>query len=100
MHSHDGLTQLTFHYIDGHTESFTIYESVEEGLETKQEVRQEIRRLLDKSWWILQLPEETVFINTSNITKVEVKPPISHLQGEDVFSNAQRVTALTRGSNR
>ncbi|MBD1942200.1 hypothetical protein H6F50_07475, partial [Coleofasciculus sp. FACHB-712] len=58
------------------------------------------RRLLDKSWWILHLPEETVFINTANITKVEVKPPIPHLQGEDVFSNAQRVTALTRGSNR
>ncbi|MBD2061700.1 hypothetical protein NDI37_03975 [Funiculus sociatus GB2-A5] len=99
MHSQSGATQLTFHYIDGNTESFTIYEPAE-AIESQQEMRQEVRRLLDKSWWILHLAEETVFINTANIIKVEVKPSMPHLHGEDVFANAERVTALTRGNRK
>jgi len=30
------------------------------------------------------------------VIKVEMKPPLPELRGEDVFSDAQRVTALTR----
>lgn len=99
MHSHDGFTQLTFHYLDGHTESFTIYEPLDPAA-TKQEVGQGVRRILDKPWWILQLAEETIFINMANIAKIEVKPPIGELRGEEVFAEVQRVTALTRGASR
>lgn len=100
MHSYDGSiqsTQLTFHYIDGHTESFDVFTSVEAS-ETQQDIRQELRRLLDKTWWIIHLPEETVLINTANVIKVEMKPAVPQLVGEDVFTEAQRITALTRGA--
>lgn len=96
MQSHDGLTLLTFHYLDGRTESFNVFAPVD-AAETQQEIRQEVRRFLDKSWWILHLPDETVFINTTNVIKVEMQPAIPQLIGEDVFTDAQRVTALTRG---
>jgi hypothetical protein len=95
MHSHDGFTQLTFYYIDGRTESYQVNNLINTA-ELEQEIRQEVRRFLDKSWWILHLPEETIFINTTNVIKVEMKPPLPELRGEDVFLDAQRVTALTR----
>jgi hypothetical protein len=89
--------EITFYYLDGHTESFSI-SNPEDTVETQQELRQELRRLFDHPWWILHLPDQTVCINTTNITKVEMKPALPYLQGENVFSNAQRVTALSRGT--
>jgi len=97
MQTQDGYTQITFYYLDGRTESYQVYNLVDSS-ELEQEIRQEVRRFLDKPWWILHLPEETIFINTANVIKVEMKPSIPELRGEDVFSDAQRVTALTRSS--
>lgn len=88
--------QLTFHYVNGQSESFLIYNDVEAGT-TRQDLRQEMRRLLDGHWWILKLPEETVVINNANVLKVEIKPPLASLQGEGVLDNAERITALNRG---
>lgn len=89
-------TQITFHYRDGNHESFNVFAPIEtDG--TSQTLQLEVRHLLKKEWWIINLPEETVFINLENVVKVEVKPPVAQLQGDDVFSNAERVTALTRG---
>jgi hypothetical protein len=88
-------TQLTFHYVDGQTESFNVYAPIEDD-GTYQTTQMEIRHLFKKDWWILNLPEQTIFINLDNVLKVEMKPPIAQLQGEDVFSNAERVTALNR----
>ncbi|MBW4518862.1 MAG: hypothetical protein KME16_04060 [Scytolyngbya sp. HA4215-MV1] len=87
--------QIIFHYINGHSEGFIINEPTEEPL-TRQEIRQEMRRFLNDSWWIIKLPEETVFINASNVLKIEMKPPLESLQGEGVLSNAERITALNR----
>jgi hypothetical protein len=87
------MTQLTFHYLNGHTESFLI-PPVED--ETQQDLRLEVRHILQKDWWILNLPEQTVMVNVSNVLKVEVNPPLSHVLGEGVFPNAERVTALNR----
>jgi hypothetical protein len=96
MYSQDGThTQLTFHYTDGQTESFNVYAPIEtDG--TQQTTQLEIRHLFRKDWWIVQLPEQTVFINVDRVIKVEMKPPVLGLLGEDVFANAERVTALTR----
>jgi hypothetical protein len=96
MYSQTGVTQLTFYYLDGHTESFNISNPEEAG-GTQQEIRQQLHRLFDSSWWVLHLADQTVCINTTNVVKVEVKPSIPYLQGENVFPNAERLTALTRG---
>lgn len=95
MNMSAGTVQLTFHYRDGQRESFNVYPPIEDD-GTQQTLQLEVRHLLKKDWWIVTLPEETVFINLENVIKVEMKPPVTQLQGEDVFTNAERVTALTR----
>lgn len=99
MYSHDDYhrTQLTFYYIDGHTETFTVYQPMGEDA-TGQQLQINMRHLLDSPWWILNLPEQTVFINLANVLKVEASPALPELQGRDVFSFAERVTALNRAA--
>lgn len=96
MYTPNSHTQLTFYYTDGQTESFNIYEPADEAVETRQEVRLEVRRLLEQHWWVLNLPEQTVLINTANVLKVEVKPPMPLFHGDGFFAHAERVTALNR----
>ncbi len=98
MHTKESLTQLTFHYMNGQTESFNI--QLADDSVTPLELKQEIRHLLDKKWWILHLPDQTVCINIANVMKVEVKPSLPEIQGEGVFSDARRVTALSRSAMR
>lgn len=99
MYAQTRETQITFYYLDGHTESFSI-SNPEETAETQQELRQELRRLFDHAWWVFHLQDQTVCVNTANVIKVEIKPAIPYLQGDNVFSNADRVTALTQSSRR
>jgi hypothetical protein len=87
--------QITFHYLNGETETFNVYDPVE-AQTLQQELQQEFRRFLEKHWWILHLGDQTVCINTTNILRIEIKPPINRIQGEGIFSNAERVTALKR----
>lgn len=95
MYSHEGSpSQLTFYYTNGQSESFNISVNPEE--ETPQDFRLEIRHFLQKDWWILNLPEQTVMINVANVVKLEIKPVIQQIQGQGVFTNAERVTALNR----
>lgn len=95
MQSQDTFTQITFHYMNGQSESFNVYGHLEDNA-IQQSLQLEVRHLLQKDWWILNLPEQTVMINVDNVVKMEIKPPLDHLRGEDVFSNAERVTALNR----
>ena len=44
--------------------------------------------------------DETVCICTEKVIKIEIKPPINKIQGEGVFTNSQRITALQRNVNR
>jgi hypothetical protein len=46
----------------------------------------------------MHLFDRTVLICTAQVMKVEVKPPLSDLEGQGVFPEAQRVTALTHGA--
>ncbi len=98
--SQDGTTytfsELTFYYADGRNETFNVYEAID-GAATQQGLQVKVRHILKKEWWILQLPEQSVFINVDNVIKVEAKPPLAQIQGEDVFTEADRVTALSRG---
>jgi hypothetical protein len=91
----DSYTQITFHYINGQTESFMVPDPIDDD-ETRHDARIEVRHILQKDWWIVNLEEQSVLINIANVIKVEVKPAFSQLQGEGIFSNAQRVSALSR----
>ncbi len=94
MQSQAGYTQLTFHYLNGQTESFVVPALDDET--RQQDRRIEVRHILQKDWWIINLEEQTVMINIANVVKVEVRPSLNQLQGEGIFSNAERVTALNR----
>lgn len=91
MQSVDTFTQVTFHYQNGETESFDIPI-------TPQAFQQQLQVLLNQPWLTLQLFDSTVFICTAQVVKVEVKPPVSEIQGDGVFSDVQRVTPLTHGA--
>jgi hypothetical protein len=95
MHSEPNRLQLTFYYINGQTESFHVYDPTA-ALTIEQEIQQEMHRILEKHWWVLHLPEQTVYVNTANVFKVEIKPSMHRLQGDGVFPNAERITALSR----
>ncbi|MFB2837882.1 hypothetical protein [Floridanema evergladense] len=91
MHSQDSSIQVNFLFRDGHSESFKLPIS-------SQEFQQQLEGLLAKPWLIFHLRDQTVVISTSQIMKVEIKPPLSQLQGEGIFANSERVTALNRGA--
>jgi hypothetical protein len=95
MQEQADYVQLTFHYLNGQSEAFMVPDVLED--ENRHDARIEIRHILQKDWWIINLAEQTVMINIANVTRVEVKPSLSQLQGEGIFSNAERVTALNRG---
>ncbi|MEB3339082.1 MAG: hypothetical protein VKJ46_16540 [Leptolyngbyaceae bacterium] len=96
-HSTTTSIQITFHYMNGQSESFSVSSPVDEaGTLTQQDIQQEIRQFLKEDWWMLKLMDETVVIQASNVLKVEIKPPMASIQGHGVLSNAQRVTALNR----
>lgn len=95
MQSQDSYNQLTVYYTDGSSESFNIFPPLEEE-SASEGISLNPRTMMQQPQWILTLPEQTVVINVANVTKVEIKPPQFDLQGEDVFNNAERVTALNR----
>ncbi len=96
MQSQATYNQLTFHYLDGRSESFNFFEPATADDGTQQSFQIEVRKLLQQDWWILHLPEQTVFINVANITKIEAKPTMPQIIGDGVFPDAERVTALNR----
>lgn len=90
MENQDSFTEITFHYINGETESFDIPI-------TPEAFAQQLPDFLSQPWLALHLIDRTVFVFTAQVLKVEVNPPITEIQGLGVFSDAQRVTALSRG---
>ena len=90
-HDKENTTQVTFHYVEGHTESFTIPMPA-------QEFQEEILNFLNQPWLTFHLNDQTVFICTARLVKVEVKPPLSELQGQGIFPNSQRFTTMQRGA--
>ncbi|NEP13854.1 MAG: hypothetical protein F6K14_27365 [Symploca sp. SIO2C1] len=91
MQTQDSLTEVTFHYINGEVESFDIPV-------TPEAFGRQLQDLLNQPILTLHLFDKTIFISTSQIVKVEVKPPVTELQGQGIFDNVQLVTALTHGT--
>lgn len=89
------LLQVTFYYLNGQSESFTVPREPDED-ETSQDVRMEFRHLLKQDWWVMQLEDQTVMVNMANVAKVEVRPSLVQQHGEGIFLNVERITALNR----
>lgn len=101
MENQEFVARLTFFYLDGQQESYVIVEMAADGGEANwAALQQQIRDRLQGPWCLLQLAEETVTINMANVLKVEINPTLEELQGEGLFANVQRETALTRSYNR
>lgn len=95
MESQEITLQITIYYVDGQQESFLTTDLLDPP-DPEQSLIYTIRQRLSHPWSILHLPEESVFINMNNVLKVEVRPTLPEVQGEGVFPEAQRYTALTR----
>ncbi len=91
MQTQDSFTEVTFHYVNGETESFEIPL-------TPEAFQQQLPDLLNQPWLTMHLFDKTVLICTAQIMKIEVKPPLTEIQGQGVFPDTQRVTALTHGA--
>jgi hypothetical protein len=91
MQSEESFTEVRFHYVSGESESFDIPV-------TPEAFQAQLQGLLSQPWLTLHLFDRTVLICTAQVMKVEVKPPILEIQGQGVFPDAQRVTALTHGA--
>ncbi|MEQ8964045.1 MAG: hypothetical protein RLP02_40115 [Coleofasciculus sp. C2-GNP5-27] len=91
MQSQDSFTQITLHYINGETESFDIPV-------TPEAFSEQLADFLSQPWLTLHLFDQTVLILTAQIVKVEVTPQLTQLEGDGVFADCQRVTALSRGA--
>jgi hypothetical protein len=88
----ENTTQVTFNYVEGHTETYTIPMPA-------QEFQEEVLNLLNQPWLTFHLVDQTVFICTSRLVKVEVKPAIPELQGQGIFSNSLRVSTMQRAAS-
>lgn len=91
MQTQDSSTEVTFYYINGQAESFDLPV-------TPEAFGSQLQDLLNQPILTLHLFDKTVFICTSQIVKVEVKPSVIEIQGQGVFDNVQLVTALTHGA--
>ncbi|PSB44617.1 hypothetical protein C7B67_22445 [filamentous cyanobacterium Phorm 6] len=87
----ENTTQVTFHYVEGHTETFTIPIPA-------PEFQEELLQLLNQPWLTFHLVDQTVFICTARLIKVEIKPPIPELQGQGIFPNSMRVNTMQRAA--
>ena len=92
-YAQENSTELTFYYVEGHTETFNL--SI-----NSEQFQQELPNLLQQPWITFHLIDQTVCICMAKVMKIEIKPPINQLQGEGVFTNAQRITALQRNAAR
>ncbi len=90
----DHCTELTVHFLDGHNESYTVYDATENGRFVG--IQSRLEAMLEKRWWVLHLQDHTVLLNLDNVTKIEVRPGVPQLQGDAVLENVDRMSALRR----
>lgn len=84
-------TQVTFYYENGQTEIFSFPM-------TAAEFSQQLPQMLNQPWLTFHLIDQTVMIATARLLKIEVRPSLVELQGEGIYPNVERVTALQRGA--
>jgi hypothetical protein len=82
---------FSFHYLNGKVESFNV---PLETVSTTNDLQQMVRRILEHPWWTLHTETETIFVNLTTVTKIEVHPTMAELQGEAIFGGVQRVKPI------
>ena len=92
-YTQESSIQIKFYYIDGNTETFSFPANVEQ-------FKTQLQDLLKQPWITFHLMDQTVCIYTEKIMKIEIKPPISQMEGEGVFANSERITALQINASR
>ncbi|MCL2933141.1 MAG: hypothetical protein MGG11_13055 [Trichodesmium sp. MAG_R03] len=92
-YSQESNTEVTFYYLDGNTERFSLQVNV-------KQFQAQLQELLKQPWITFHLMDQTVCICTEKVMKIEIKPPINQMQGGGVFPNSQRITALQRNASR
>jgi hypothetical protein len=85
------VTQVTFHLRNGEQESFCLPMPPAMFL-------QQLQVSWDAPLLVFQLFDQTICIKPSAIVKIDIEPPCSGVTGSFFFANAERVTAMTRGS--
>lgn len=91
MQTKTNTTQVTFHYDNGQTETLSLPIAA-------TEFSQQLPQLLSQPWLTFHLIDQTVIISTAKLLKLEVKPALVQLEGEGIYPNVERVTALQRGA--
>ncbi len=89
--------QITFEYNNGEKDSFVVTLSAEEE-DPYPELRQAMHKRLSQRWCAINTSEETIYVHMANVNNVSVKPDLGESEGDKVFPEAQRVTALTSNS--
>ena len=84
-------TQVTFHYENGQTEILSLPMPA-------AEFSQQLPQMLSQPWLTFHLLDQTVVISTAKLLKIEIKPSLAQLEGEGIYPNVERVTALQRGA--
>ncbi|MEB3232667.1 MAG: hypothetical protein VKJ64_16785 [Leptolyngbyaceae bacterium] len=90
-------TELTFHYLDGRNESFTIYVPTDQMEGTSHEPHP-LRELMGQARWVLHLADRTVVINMNAVIKVEIQPPMP-AQSKDLIAAAPSFMSFSSGKD-
>ncbi len=91
MQTKTNTTQVTFYYENGQTETLSLPIAA-------TDFSQQVSEMLSQPWLTFHLMDQTVIISTAKLLKIEVKPSLVQLEGEGIYPNAERVTALQRGA--
>jgi hypothetical protein len=91
MQTETNKTQVMFYYDNGQTETLSLPM-------TATELSQQLPQLLSQPWLTFHLIDQTLIISTAKLLKIEVKPSLVQLEGDGIYPNVERVTALQRGA--
>ncbi|MGB3405455.1 MAG: hypothetical protein WBA77_22415 [Microcoleaceae cyanobacterium] len=91
MQTNTDNTQVTFYYENGQTEIFSFPM-------TATELSQQLPQMLNQPWLTFHLMDQTVIISTARLLKIEVRPSLVELEGDGIYPDVERVTALQRGA--
>ncbi len=84
-------TQVTFGYVNGEVESFSL-------LISPFEFYQQLQAASEHRWLYLHLETQTEIICLDKVVKIEVTPPFPELEEGGSIQDVLRVTALQRAA--
>ncbi len=82
MYTEEEVTQVTFFYDTGESDSFNVPI-------VPEELQKQINLLLERPWLTFHLFDRTVFICMARVVKVEVAPTLEQMVGVGVFGNVE-----------